>query len=102
MVLKLFSLFVLSTIVASRSSKFVSTSSPAQDHLTLSQGMLPKSMLDSNASLHVFVDASEKVYGCGIYLVTDNASCLLFGKSKVGPPAAPTLARLELQAVCLA
>ena len=57
---------------------------------------------DSNVSLHVFADASEKGYGCGIYLVTDNTSCLLFGKSKVVPPAAPTLARLELQAVCLA
>ena len=52
--------------------------------------------------LHMFADASEKGYGCCLYVVTGVVSSLLFAKAKVAPVARPTLARLELQAVCLA
>ena len=53
-------------------------------------------------TLHVFADASEKGYGYCIYIVVDGVACLLCGKSKVAPVSAPTLARLQLEAVCLA
>ena len=57
---------------------------------------------ETAVALHVFVDASEKGYGCCLYGVHDGLSSLLFAKAKVAPVSPPTLARLELQAVVLA
>ena len=56
-----------------------------------------------NVTLHVFGDASEKAYGCCVYVVSSGAgSRLVYSKTKVAPLAAPTLPRLELEAACLA
>jgi len=57
---------------------------------------------DSVVALHMFADASEKGYGCCMYVVVDSSSSLLFAKAKVAPVSPPTIARLELQAVHLA
>ena len=54
-------------------------------------------------TLHVFGDASEKAYGCCLYVVSSAAgSRLVCSKTMVAPLAAPTLPRLELEAACLA
>ena len=56
-----------------------------------------------NVTLHVFGDASEKAYGCCVYVVSSGAGSRLdYSKTKVAPLAAPTLPRLELEAACLA
>ena len=47
---------------------------------------------------HLFTDASEKAYGCCIYVAWEEESQLLFAKTKVTPLKVTTLARLELQA----
>ena len=57
---------------------------------------------DSSVTLHVFADASEKAYGCCLYVVSGVLSSLLYAKAKVAPVSPPTIARLELQAVHLA
>ena len=56
---------------------------------------------DAPVTLHVFSDASEKGYGCCFYVVSGLTSSLLCAKAKVAPVVRPTLARLELSAVCL-
>ena len=53
-------------------------------------------------TVHAFGDASEKAYGCCVYVVVGCHSNLILAKTKVAPLNAPTLARLELQAACLA
>ena len=58
--------------------------------------------LDTPIALHAFADASEKAFGCCLYAVVNGQSHLVFAKAKVSPVSPPTLARLELQAVCLA
>ena len=48
--------------------------------------------------VHMFSDASEKAYGCSIYVVTDSEASLIFAKAKVASLKSESLARLELQA----
>ena len=48
--------------------------------------------------LHVFTDASQRAYGCCMYLIAAGVSHLLFAKARVAPLKSPTLARMELQA----
>ena len=51
----------------------------------------------------MFADASEKAYGCCLYVVVDGVSHLLvYAKTKVAPLKPLTLPRLELQAAVLA
>ena len=54
--------------------------------------------------LHVFADASESAYGCCVYVVSEgeDTAHLVYAKAKVAPLKSPSLARLELQAACLA
>ena len=49
-------------------------------------------------SLHVFCDASKEAYGACVYVVTKEASHLVFAKSKLAPIKKPTIPRLELMA----
>ena len=51
----------------------------------------------TNVTLHVFAYASERVYGCCVY-VTEAGNNLLFSKAKVAPIKLLSLPRLELQA----
>ena len=53
-------------------------------------------------ALHAFADASEKAFRCSLYAVINGESHLVFAKVKVATVSPPTLARLELHAVCLA
>ena len=55
-------------------------------------------MIDTPVTLHLFTDASEKGYGCCIYVTTQDKTHLIFTKCKVAPLKQQTLARLELQA----
>ena len=48
--------------------------------------------------LHLFTDASEKAFGCCIYLVSSSCKRLIFAKARVASLVVQTLARLELQA----
>ena len=55
----------------------------------------------SPVTVHMFADASEKAYGCAIYLVTKGDTFLIYAKAKVAPLKSESLARLELQAAFL-
>ena len=58
--------------------------------------------IDTPVEVHVFADASEKAYGCCLYVVVDGVSHLVYAKTKVAPLKPLTLPRLELQAAVLA
>ncbi|XP_053698608.1 uncharacterized protein LOC128745559 [Sabethes cyaneus] len=70
---------------------------------------VPRWVLGSSTisyKLHCFTDASEKGYGCCIYVVSYDdghaiASNLLIAKSRVAPVDGLTIPRLELCAACL-
>ncbi|KAG1656930.1 hypothetical protein GQR58_023669 [Nymphon striatum] len=52
--------------------------------------------------LHVFADASEKAYGCAVYLKYDTHVTLIMSRSRVSPIKTISLPRLELLAALLA
>ena len=52
-------------------------------------------------TLHLFVDASERAFGCCIYLLNEKSQQLIYAKSRVAPLKLQTLARMELQAAYL-
>ena len=52
--------------------------------------------------LHVFVDASTKVYGAVAYLQSASQIDFVMAKSRVSPLKTTTLARLELKAAVMA
>ena len=58
--------------------------------------------IDTPVEVHVFADASEKAYGCCLYVVVDGVSHLVYAKTKVAPLKPLTLPRLEVQAAVLA
>ncbi|XP_013413205.1 uncharacterized protein LOC106175645 [Lingula anatina] len=51
--------------------------------------------------LHCFVDASEKAYGCAVYLRNGEQTTLVMSKSRVAPVKTITILRLELMAAVL-
>ena len=61
-----------------------------------------EAQIDTPVEVHVFADASEKAYGCCLYVVVDGVSHLVYAKTKVAPLKSLTLPRLELQAAVLA
>ena len=50
----------------------------------------------------MFVDASEKAYGCCLYVVVDGVSRLVYTTTKAKAPSSARQGRLELQAAVLA
>ena len=58
---------------------------------------------DSNdqLALHVFVDASTKVYGAVTYIYRGDQSSLVMAKARVAPLKGHTLPRLELMAALI-
>ena len=58
--------------------------------------------LDTPVDVHIFADASEKAYGCCIYVVSGETCHLIYAKTKVASLKPMTLPRLELQAASLA
>ncbi|XP_058840761.1 uncharacterized protein LOC131696228 [Topomyia yanbarensis] len=61
---------------------------------------------DSSYALHCFCDASEKGYGCCVYIISTDAngsshSRLLIAKSRVAPVSSVSIPRLELCAAVL-
>ena len=71
----------------------------------VSEVRLPRwiaAQIDTPVEVHVFADASEKAYGCCLYVVVDGVSHLVYAKTKVAPLKSLTLPRLELQAAVLA
>uniref|UniRef100_A0A8D8HDN4 (northern house mosquito) hypothetical protein n=1 Tax=Culex pipiens TaxID=7175 RepID=A0A8D8HDN4_CULPI len=67
---------------------------------------VPRQVVYEYPSIHCFVDASKRGYGCCVYVVSTNkrgkrVSHLLTAKSRVGPTKGQTIPRLELCAALL-
>ena len=75
--------------------------------LTIDRCLIPISFQDSYYELHAFCDASQRAYGCAIYIRCSNKegkihTALVCSKSRLCPRRAVTIPRLELQAAVLA
>ena len=57
--------------------------------------------LSNEVTLHVFNDASNKSYGCVVYLVSEYHSNIVAAKARVAPIKNLTVPRLELTAALL-